>query len=280
MCFFTKRWTSPHPCSWTTEPLEDAPFTSNPDTITCYKSTRLPVECSKQVFCTAKTSQLLWNWGCNNHLILNLKDNLRLVNSIQRLFLKLSRATPSFVVPAKNHSLVTAFSYPHQLCHVCQSLSQQRQYCPLLPPLKLAHVSLPLFQCQFAAGLWGMTIWICSIHLTPAWWSRGMICWSAPVPLSPSFIVFLPLPLLSHSVSLPLLRLPLFRCISGRLLSLQMPIFLWDQLSFSPVPTPAPFLPLSLSLSLSLICSLCKGLQVALAGWVSNQGKLGKSSLQ
>lgn len=36
---------------------------------------------------------------------------------------------------------------------------------------------------------------------------------------------------------------------------------------------------LSLSLSLSLLPrSLCKGLQVAVTGWVSNQGKLGKSS--
>lgn len=38
---------------------------------------------------------------------------------------------------------------------------------------------------------------------------------------------------------------------------------------------------LSASLSLSLSFALCvKGLQVALAGWVSIQGKLGKSSLQ
>ena len=126
-----------------------------------------------------------------------------------------------------------------------------------------------------------MTIWICSIRLTPAWWSRGMICWSAPVPLSPSFIVFPPTPSpfplsLSLSLFLPLLLLPLFRCISGLLLSLQMPIFLWDQLSFSLVPTPAPFLPLSLSLSLSfaLCVRVCRWLLLAGSVTRGNWGRV------
>lgn len=59
-----------------------------------------------------------------------------------------------------------------------------------------------------------------------------------------------------------------------RSFSPQMPTFHWDQLSF-----PASALSLAPSPSFSLQ-SLCKGLQVAFAGWVSNQGKLGKSSLQ
>lgn len=44
-----KWWTSPYSYLWTS--FEDAPFIPSHDRITCYQSTRLPVECWTQVFC-------------------------------------------------------------------------------------------------------------------------------------------------------------------------------------------------------------------------------------
>lgn len=100
-------------------------------------------------------------------------DYQREITAYVTLFLKPVRIMPSFIVSAKNHSLITACSYPHQLCHECEALSKQSQYCPVLLPLKLPHVSLPLCQCQLTGWLWG--IMTSSIHLTAAWCSRGMI---------------------------------------------------------------------------------------------------------
>ena len=159
---------------------------------------------------------------------------------------------PSFVVPAKNHSLVTACGYLHQLCHVCQSLSKQRQYCPPLLPVKLAHVSLPLFLCQFAGRLWGMTIGSAPFFSTPARWSRGMIstCTSLPLPTTSLLLLF-------SSRSLICFSLAVSPATHFRSSSPQMPIFLWDCLSVSLVSIPIPLPPLlSLSLSLSLSHSL------------------------
>lgn len=86
-----------------------------------------------------------------------------------------------------------------------------------------------------------------------------------------TFLIFTPHLLLPPRASpaafggLPLHRCPFFTEIGCPLL-----------------PLPPPSLAASLcSLSLSLSFALCvKSLQVALAGWVSIQGKLGKSSLQ
>lgn len=100
-------------------------------------------------------------------------DYQRQITAYVTLFLKPLRIMPSFIVSAKNHSLITACSYPHQLCHECEALSKQSQYRPVLLPLKLPHVSLPLCQCQLTGWLWGITT--SSIHLTAVWCSRGMI---------------------------------------------------------------------------------------------------------
>ena len=128
-----------------------------------------------------------------------------------------------------------------------------------------------------------MTIWICSIRLTPAWWSRGMICWSAPVPLSPSFIVFPPTPSpfpLSLSLSLffslfcfflsfvafqvfsSLCRCPFFSEISC--LSRSFPL----------QPPSSPFLSLSLSLSFALCVRVCRWLLLAGSVTRGNWGRV------
>lgn len=90
-----------------------------------------------------------------------------------------------------------------------------------------------------------------------------------------TFLIFTPhllLPLRASSAAfggLPLHRCPFFTEIGCPLLPLP------------PSFPPSLAASLSASLSLSLSFALCvKGLQVALAGWVSIQGKLGKSSLQ
>lgn len=47
---FIKWWNSGHPSLWTTEPVEDAPFILNHDTITWYQWPCLPVKSSRPVF--------------------------------------------------------------------------------------------------------------------------------------------------------------------------------------------------------------------------------------
>lgn len=82
-------------------------------------------------------------------------------------------------------------------------------------------------------------------------------------------------PTLHYLIHFSHVSLSLLRCIPGPLYGCTFLSEVCLSLSFShcnPVPPPSLSPPLSLS--------LCKGLQVALAGWVSNQGKLGKSSLQ
>lgn len=57
-------------------------------------------------------------------------DYQRQITAYVTLFLKSLRIMPSFIVSAKNHSLITACSYPHQLRHECEALSKQSQYRP------------------------------------------------------------------------------------------------------------------------------------------------------
>lgn len=88
-----------------------------------------------------------------------------------------------------------------------------------------------------------------------------------------TFLIFTPHLLLPPRASFaPFGGLPLHRC----------PFF--TEIGCPLLPLPPPSLPRSLAASLcslSLSFALCvKDLQVALAGWVSIQGKLGKSSLQ
>ena len=58
--WLTTFWTSPRLCSWTTEPLHNAPFILNHDATSCHQWTCLPVERCKQVsFEHSKTSPIL-----------------------------------------------------------------------------------------------------------------------------------------------------------------------------------------------------------------------------
>lgn len=193
------------------------------------------------------------------------------INGIQQLFLKLSRAMSSFVVPAKKtltgNSLQLSTSIvlvPTQTMTILLSAIASKT-CPCIT----GFVSVPI-RWQ-ALGAWRLDLLHSfKIQLGGAEEWPASTCTSP----SPSFFVLSPSPTTSpiwlfhfsyHFPSSASSLLSRLCRISGLLLR-QCPFFLWDRLSFSLVPTPTPFLPPSVS----LIDSLCKGLQVALAGWVSN----------
>lgn len=135
--------------------------------------------------------------------------------------------------------------------------------------MKLAHVSLPLFQRQLAGGLWGMTFGSAPFFETAAWWSRGMNL-LAPVPLSRHiFPTHTPLPppiLVFHSSYLSPSSASFFRCSSG----LRRYPCLSDCLSLS---FPLQPLPPSFSLSFARYVRVCRWL--LLAGSVT-RGKTGE----
>lgn len=188
------------------------------------------------------------------------------INGIQQLFLKLSRAMSSFVVPAKKtltgNSLQLSTSIvlvPTQTMTILLSAIASKT-CPCIT----GFVSVPI-RWQ-ALGAWRLDL-LHSFKIQLG----GAEEWPASTCTSPSFLP-LQLPLLSDSFTFPITfpRLLLPCCLAfvafQVFFSANAHFFLWDRLSFSLVPTPTPFLPPSVS----LIDSLCKGLQVALAGWVSN----------